>query len=196
MSVNHLADAVLTRTPSVPKSSKIPHPHLFSGDKKDFDLWRDAILMKLNVDNDHFTTEQSKMAYIYSRLKPSSQSHPHTWVRNCQVLFASAEEMFKTLTTIFEDLNCSRDAVSRLHKNFQRNKPFAQWLAEIRRDASIADYQFYSRNLRDLVIENMYLQLKKSLIDERDVDMLGLNDMVSRLQDIDNRQRAFETALS
>ncbi|EPQ67468.1 hypothetical protein BGT96224_Ac31298 [Blumeria graminis f. sp. tritici 96224] len=49
---NILKTALDTRNP--PKSTKIPDPAIFSGLKEDFFTWREAILLKLNANADHF----------------------------------------------------------------------------------------------------------------------------------------------
>ena len=72
-------------------------------------------------------------------------------------------------------------------------KSFASWIAEIRRDAAIAGYSGYGYNqLKDLILNNMSLELKKSLIHERDIDLLDFDEAVSRLQDIENRQKTYD----
>lgn len=177
-----------------PKSTKIPDPSIFSGDKREFFIWKEAILLKLNANSDHFPTQQSKMAFIFSRLSPSSQAHLQGWVENGIILFPSAELMMKTLGIIFDDPNRKRDSVARLHSNMQRNRPFSSWIAEMRRDAAIAGYNNDSYRLKDLILMNMSLELKQALIYEREIDSLDLDETVSRLQDIDNRQRAFASA--
>lgn len=119
-----------------------------------------------------------------------------SWVRNGVLLFESVEQMILILDTVFGDPNRVRDAVNRLHSNFQRNKPFASWIVEIRKDASIAGYDLDSRSLLDLVFYNMSIELKQALVHERDIDSLRFDQAIARLQDIDNRQRAIASLLS
>lgn len=175
------------------KSTKIPDPAIFSGFKKDFFTWKEAILLKLNANADHFPSEQSRMVYVYSRLHSDSQAHLHSWIRDGVLLFPSFSEMMETLTKIFDDPNRVRSAKARIYSNKQRNKSFASWIAEIRRDAAIAGYNGYGYNqLKDLILNNMSLELKKSLIHERDIDLLDFDEAVSRLQDIENRQKSYD----
>lgn len=178
------------------KSAPVPDTHIFSGLKKDFHNWKESIMMKMNGNQDHYPTEQSRMIYAYSRMNTDSKTHLDTWVRDGVILFSSFAQMMHQLTVIFGDPNRVRDAVSRLHSNAQRNKPFSTWIAEIRRDAAIAGYESNSQHLRDLVLSNMSLELKRALIYERDIDYLSFDEAVSRLQDIDNRQRAYAVAES
>ncbi|KAI0998469.1 hypothetical protein K3495_g9727 [Podosphaera aphanis] len=91
--------------------------------------------------------------------------------------------MWEQLTTIFSDPNVKRDAANRLHANFQLNRPFSSWIAEIHWDATIAGYDVDSFQLRDLVFYNMSIELKKALVHERDINDLNFDEAVSRLQE-------------
>lgn len=126
----------------------------------------------------------------------TSKDHIHSYVRDGILLFTSVTQMILVLDTIFGDPNRVRDAVARLHSNFQRNKPFTNWIVEIRRDASIAEYDPNSRPLLDLVLFNMNIELKKALVYEKEFDQLSFDQAISRLQDIDNRLRAVASLLS
>lgn len=174
----------------------IPDPPIFEGAKKNFAIWKDNILMKININSDRFPSLQSKLVYIYSRLDTICQTHIHSWVKNGTLTFESVESMMEILHTIFHDPNIIRDAITRLYSNKQRNKPFSEWIAEVRRDAAIADYDYESRHLRDLIFHNLNLELQQALIYERDIERLSLNEVVARLQDIENRQKAFQNAVS
>lgn len=177
-------------------SIMIPDPPLFEGAKKNFALWKDSVLMKLNVNGDRFPSEQSKLVYIYSRLDTLCQAHIHSWVKNGMLTFESVDSMMEILHTIFHDPNLVRDAVSRLYSNKQKNKPFSVWIAEIRRDAAIAEYDYDSRHLKDLIFHNLSLELQQAIIYEQNIDKLSLNEVVARLQDIENRQKAFANAIT
>lgn len=168
--ISLLAQAI--RDTQIPlKSVSIPDPAVFKGSKRDFFTWMDSIL-------------------IYSRLDAPCQAHLHSWVKNGTILFTSLNQMMELLKTLFDDPNRIRDAICRLYSNHQQNKPFSTWIAEIRRDASMAGYDSEYRTLRDLVLNNMSSELKKAIIHERDIDLLSFDQTVSRLQDIDSRQRA------
>lgn len=174
----------------------IPDPQLFKGAKRDFAIWKDNILMKINVNRDLFPSEQSKLVYIYSRLDTLCQAHVHSWVKDGTLTFECVDQMMEILHIIFHDPNLVRDAVNRLYSNKQKNKSFSTWIAEIRRDAAIAEYDHDSRHLKDLIFHNMSLELQQALIYERDIDKMGVNEIVARLQDIENRQKSFANAIS
>lgn len=178
------------------RSVMIPDPPVYTGSKEDFDIWRSNMLMKLNVNQDHFSDDQAIMVYIYSRLDTQCQAHLHAWVSNGFIKFPSAADMMETLNVIFHDPNLERDASARLHSNPQNSKPFSVWISEIRRDAAIANYAPNSIYLRDLVFHNLSLDLKKALVHERGLRKMDFNEAVACLQDIENEQKSYLDTLS
>lgn len=172
------------------RSANVREGSIFNGDKKFFPTWREGILLKLRSNADHYPTEQSKMAFVYSMLDTNCQAHLHGSIKDGILKFESLESMMNELTVLFDDPNRIRDAIARLHSNFQKNKSFSSWIAEIRRDAAIAGYE-NSRELRNIVFLNINLELQQALIFERDIYSLEFNEAVSRLQDIDNRIQTF-----
>ncbi|KAI0995915.1 hypothetical protein K3495_g12267 [Podosphaera aphanis] len=178
------------------RSAELRETEIFSGLKKDFPSWKESVLLKLNVNADHYPTDQSKMALIYSLLNPESRTHIRPWLSEGVLTYPSLADMWTHLTTLFDDPNASRDAAARLHSNYQKKRPFSSWIADIRRDALLAGYDTNSLQLRNLVLLNMSVELKRALIHERDIDSLNFDQAVSRLQDIDNRQRSLAEFLS
>lgn len=177
------------------KSAPIHSGAVFNGDKKLFPTWKEGILLKLRSNIDHFPTDQSKMAFVYSMLDQDCQSHLHGYIKDGVINFGSLDIMMNELTILFDDPNRVRDAIARLHANNQRNKPFSAWIAEIRRDAAIAGYE-NTRELRNIVFLNLSLELQQALIYERDIYALDFNEAISRLQDIDNRIQTFSRNLA
>ncbi|KHJ35695.1 hypothetical protein EV44_g3472 [Erysiphe necator] len=55
----HPTDSIIKR------SAKVPDPPVYTGNKKEFFSWMSSILLKLNVNEDHFPSDQIKMAYIH-----------------------------------------------------------------------------------------------------------------------------------
>ena len=191
--LSRLADLL---QPAQQKSILMKDGEAFSGAREDYYPWKESILLKLNTNADHFPSEHSKLAHVYSQMNTASKAHIASWVRNGFLLFESVEQMIALLDTVFGDPNRVRDAVNRLHSNFQRNKSFATWIVEIRKDASIAGYDLDSRSLLDLIFYNMSIELKQALVHERDIDSLKFDQVIARLQDIDNRQRAISRLIS
>lgn len=91
-----------------PRSVMIPDPPIYSGSKEDFNIWKGNMLMKLNVNRDHFSDDQARMVYIYSRLDNRCQAHLHSWVTDGFIKFPSAVDMMETLNVIFHDPNLFR----------------------------------------------------------------------------------------
>lgn len=164
---------------------------IFNGDKEKFPIWKEAILMKLKSNSRHFPTEKSRMNFVYSKLNGDCQAHLHSWISEGELLFPSLQAMLQLLATLFDDPNRVRNAKARLYSNHQRNKPFSSWIAEMRRDAAIAGYDKHLGPLRDIIFLNLSLELKQAIVHEKDIDNLDLDSAISRLQDIDNKQRSF-----
>lgn len=181
--------------PQTNKSAKIREGFIFNGSKKLFPTWKEGIFLKLKTNADHFPSEQSKMAFVYSMLDQDCQSHLHGSIKDGVLNFESLESMINQLTILFDDPNRVRDAIARLHSNQQRNKPFSSWIAEIRRDAAIAGYE-NSDKLRDIVFLNLSLELEQALIHERDIYTLDFNSAVARIQDLYNRIQSFSQKLA
>lgn len=78
------------------------------------------------------------MNLFYSKMNADCQAHLHSWISEGELRFPSLQAMLNLLDVLFEDPNRVRDAKERLYGNRQRDKPFATWIAEIRRDAAIA----------------------------------------------------------
>ncbi|POS81975.1 hypothetical protein EPUL_006623 [Erysiphe pulchra] len=168
----------------------------FKGNKENFPVWKDSILMKLKSNPRHFPNEKSKMNFVYSKMSGDCQAHLHSWISEGELLFPSLDAMFDLLGTLFDDPNRVRDAKARLFSNHQRNKPFSSWIAEIRRDAAIAGYDKHLGPLRDLIFLNLSFELKQAVVHEKDIDNLDLDRAIARLQDIDNKQRSLAALAS
>lgn len=150
-----------------------------------------SILLKLNVNEDNFPSDQTKIAYIYSRRGPSCQAHLHCWLYNGRLNFGSLKQIMDLLDTLFDDSNRFQDAINRLHSNSQRNKPFSSWIAEIHRDTAMAGYDSQSQTLRDLVLSNINSEISQVLTYDREISQMNFDEVVGRLKDIDNRVRSF-----
>lgn len=74
--------------------------------------------------------------------------------------------MIDLLKKIFDNPNWVKDAIKRSYSNSQRNKVFSTWIAVLRRDASMARYDYNHRALRDPVMTNIRLELQATLINE------------------------------
>lgn len=107
------------------RSANVREGSIFNGDKKLSPIWKEGILLKLKSNADHYPTEQSKIAFVYSMLDTDCQSHLHRSIKNGVLNFDSVEIMMNELTVLFDDPNRVRDAIARLHSNFQRNKSFS-----------------------------------------------------------------------
>src|SRR5208282_1038808 len=87
------------------KSAKIPDPPVLT-DGKDptFDNWKIQITGKLQVNSDHFATEQARITYVFSRTSGNAQKHLQPRSSSTSVdPFETAIDMIQHLADIYED---------------------------------------------------------------------------------------------
>lgn len=85
------------------RSMGIPDPAVFKERELDFLKRMNYIFLKWQFDNDHFLTEQKKVAYMYYRLDPLCQAHLHNLVKSETISITSSDEMMVTLGEIIDD---------------------------------------------------------------------------------------------
>ncbi|KAI0999935.1 hypothetical protein K3495_g8264 [Podosphaera aphanis] len=67
--LERLVQVLGTQNRSQPtRSAELRDTEVFSGLKKDFSSWKESVLLKLNINADHYQTEQSEMALVFSLL--------------------------------------------------------------------------------------------------------------------------------
>ena len=85
--------------------------------------------LKLTADTQLFQTKQAKMIYINSRLEGLIKDQIHLFIHNdLNLKFADANIMFSFLTSLYDDLDRRRSAVSVLGNLHQHNKPFTNFM--------------------------------------------------------------------
>ena len=108
--LNRLAQLLQPR--SVSKTVLLTDGEVFSGKKEDYYTWKESNLLKLNSNSDHFPTEQSRLAHIFSQMGTASKTHLNSWIKDGEILFSSVQQMFSVVDTLFGDPNRVRDAVN------------------------------------------------------------------------------------
>ena len=113
------------------REQKIPDPPLFAGDRSKARAWIMDMRLKLAADTQLFRTEQAKMIYINSRLEGPVKDQIHLFIHDdLSFKFADANAMFSFLTSLYDDPDRRRSAVSALGNLHQRNKPFSDFMPE------------------------------------------------------------------
>lgn len=122
--VNALARYAVTGREGTPaperapaRSVKLPDPPLLTdGKEPNFEDWLLRMKDKLNANNDHYSTEALRMAYISNRTGGDAARHLAPRLRQGANRFQTADEMFDHLEAIYLDPNRLETA----HTNFKR----------------------------------------------------------------------------
>ena len=113
-STNHHANSPSITTTSH-REQKIPDPPLFAGDRSKARAWIMDMRLKLTADTQLFRTEQAKMIYIKSRLEGPVKNQIHPFIHDDLIFkFADANTMFSFLTSLYDDPDQRRSAISAL----------------------------------------------------------------------------------
>lgn len=90
--------------------------------------------LKLAADAQLFRNEQAKMIYINSQLEGAVKDQLHPFINNDLTFrFANADAMFTFLTSLYDDPDRRRSAVSALGNPYQRNKAFSDFMSKFTR---------------------------------------------------------------
>ena len=90
--------------------------------------------LKLAANTRFFRTEQAKMIYINSPLKGPVKDQIHPFIHDDLTFkFADANKMFSFLTSLYDEPDHRRRAVSALRNLHQLNKPFSDFMPEFTR---------------------------------------------------------------
>ena len=87
------------------KSAKIPDPPILTdGKEPTFDNWKIQIQGKLQVNSDHFATEQAQITYVFSRTGGDAQKHLQPRISTSSIdPLETATDMIQHLADIYED---------------------------------------------------------------------------------------------
>lgn len=117
------------------RSIKIPDPPMFTDGKEiDWDTWVAAMRSKLTANDDHFSTESLRIAYVQSRItKPASAYIAPRLRPDSLKPFLAASEIFNTLANIYGDPDREHTARAEFNRLTQGNKEFSAFWAEFQR---------------------------------------------------------------
>ena len=125
-------------TPSITTTfhceQKILDAPLFAGNRSKVRAWIMDMRLKLTADTQLFWTEKAKMIYINSCLEGPVKDQIHSFIHDdLSFKFADANTVFSFLTSLYNDPDRRRSAVSALENLHQRNKPFTNFMPEFTR---------------------------------------------------------------
>ena len=143
--------------------------------------------LKLTADTQFFRTEQAKMIYINSRLEGPVKDQIHPFIHDDLTFkFADANAMFSFLTSVYNDSDRRRSAVSALGNLSQRNKAFTEFMPEFTRLMNDVGYTDDQSKI-DLLFVKLSDEMNQLLIgQDMPTDYLGY---VTRLHKLDTDVR-------
>ena len=174
------------------RSTKHPDPSPFGGDKAELRGWMTQLRIKMNINKDHYPTEQSKLAYALSRLKEKALEQLQPYLeRDGNIALADMDAFYAKLQLAFGDPDRKATAQRELQQLRQKNKEFYLYLSDYQR--LVPDTGFDDEAKRSILLDGLSDELKSALIT---VDLpASLDDTIQVLQKIDNRFRSVQASL-
>ena len=148
--------------------------------------------IKLNINKDHYPTEQSKLAYALSRLKEKALEQMQPYLeRDGNIALVDMNAFYTKLQLAFGDPDRKATAQRELRQLRQKNKEFYLYPSDYQR--LVPDTGFDDEAKRSILLDGLSDELKSALIT---VDLpASLDDTIQVLQKIDNRFRSVQASL-
>jgi len=125
---------IVTGTPAMlptRRSSKIPDPPMFDGNRKKIERFIAQLQLKLFSDPTLFLTPALRMAYAFNRLEGHAQAQILPYIQAGTTFSLSAvEDIICVLDNAFGDPDFLATARSKLHQLKQGKKEFTNYFAE------------------------------------------------------------------
>ncbi|TKA56069.1 hypothetical protein B0A49_13695 [Cryomyces minteri] len=173
--------------PSLSRSVKHPDPEKYSGHKDQLLSFIAQLRIKLLMNEDHFSTPESKVIYAISRLEGAAMSQVLPRIKaGSKVDLDSVEDLIKLLERAFGDPDRKATAQRELRKLKQANRDFHQYLADFQHLAPESEYNEEAQ--KSFLMDGMCNELKSIMIGF-DVPE-KLDDCVALLQKLENRRKA------
>ena len=174
------------------RSTKHPDPPLYGGDKSELRGWMTQLRIKLNINSDHYPTEQSKLAYALGRLKEKALEQLQPYLKeNGTIDLADMGTFYNKLQLAFGDPDRKATAQRELRQLKQKDREFYLYLSDYQR--LVPDTGYDDEAKRSILLDGLSDELKSALIT---VDLpASLDDTINVLQKIDNRFRSVQASL-
>jgi hypothetical protein len=173
------------------KSAKIPDPPLLT-DGKDptFDNWKIQITGKLDVNADHFATEQARMTYVFSRTGGDAQNHLKPRVSSQINPFKTADDMIQHLASIYEDpfrvQNARRDYRKLMMKTTETFPEFYTRFLHLAGEGQIP-----AEDLRPDLYDKLTIDLQRAIAPTEE-SLTTLQDLQKALRRLDQNLRQIQ----
>lgn len=182
----------------VKKSEKSPDPERFTGEPGDicFDEWHGKMIGKLKANADWWTTEDSRIVYVLSRVTGTAYLQITARARpEAPNPFQNHKEIFETLSNVYTARNRKQIARNSFNKLIQGPRPFQAFWTEFQRFVSemgSSDQDYLCDELRRKVSTSLREKLITHEYDNVDImaeDCLRWDVHIQMEQDV-ARQRA------
>lgn len=193
------ADLLIAKLPADPspateptrRTPTLPDPEKFDGSRDQLRQFLMQLRLKFEMNSDHFANEKQKIAYTASRLTGNALGQILPQIQQDNMGFESAKELIDILTAAFDDPDRSGTARKRLHEIRQRNRDFADYLAEFNRYAPDSQYDDIAKKecLQRGLSEELQALMVHHPVPEK------LFDFTALLQSLDARLRSHQQSL-
>ena len=171
------------------KSIKLPEPPVFTdGKNPTWDEWSSQAREKLSVNHDHFTTENSKTAWVLSRVGGDAATHTfHRRQPKAEDPYVSYEDVFEHLAEIYEDTDRLENSRRTIMKLQLGERPFKAFVADFQRFGYAA--KLAEDHLIQLLREKLPPRLLKPMLAQNAVTQFtSLKELKDYLVRLDNSQ--------
>src|SRR5271156_1409015 len=143
----------------IQKTTKIPDPPIFKGDRDEIEEWLVKIRNKLRANHDHYPTEEAKLAYAETRIEGNAakQIRPRMNFDNSSA-FRTVQELLEYLKEIYGDPHRKQTVLAEYRALRQDKRDFNTFWGEFQRLA--AELEDYSESYK---IEDLYEKLAWSI---------------------------------
>lgn len=174
-------------TPTNRRSTKLPDPPVFTGDKSaKIEQWISKLKSKLRMNMDHYPTAIDQIAYVESRLDGAALDQVSPRLEEDSLRpFTAAAEIFEYLLGIYGDANRKQTA-RKDFRDLRMGADFHTFWAEFQRLAAFLDYG--ESTLIEELRNKLAYRLQKALADQ-DEDPEDLHAFAKKIARIDQRQR-------
>lgn len=169
------------------RSEKLPDPEPFDGKRSELQPFIASLRLKLLHNRDRFPTASERLTYAFSRLAGSARNQILPYVTRTGVNFADEEALIAHLELAFGDPDRKGTAQRQVQTLRQRNREFSAYFAEFNRYVQDTGYNDEAKKAALMVGLSEEL---KGLLVHSDTQDMGLQELASHCQKLDNRYRA------
>ena len=171
------------------KSEKLPDPPIFEGkgSHDEFYTWKRRVEMKLSINNDRFSTNESQVAYIYSRCGPDPGKLIEPYLDDM-----TCKQILSQLELCYGDPFRKQTARRKYKELRQGGKSFQEFISEFHEKLQL------SGSRATMLEEDIILDIREKLSLEMKQQCLHINvdtaaEFISKLQFIDKNLQDFRT---